>query len=50
MRSVIHKAFGQIRDNGKGAAFQVPQARVPDGEQMRDFVYVKDCVEVIWWF
>jgi ADP-L-glycero-D-manno-heptose 6-epimerase len=21
-----------------------------DGEQKRDFIYVKDCVDVIWWF
>ncbi|MEA2014823.1 MAG: ADP-glyceromanno-heptose 6-epimerase [Thermodesulfobacteriota bacterium] len=50
MRSVIHKSFGQIRDTGKVKLFKSHRPDFHDGEQMRDFIYVKDCVDVIWWF
>lgn len=50
MRSVIHKAFGQIRDRGQVRLFKSHRPEYPDGGQLRDFVYVKDCVEVLWWF
>ncbi|HPQ43613.1 MAG TPA: ADP-glyceromanno-heptose 6-epimerase [Syntrophales bacterium] len=50
MRSVIHKSFGQIRETGKVRLFKSHKTGFTDGEQKRDFIYVKDCVEVIWWF
>ncbi len=50
MRSVIHKSFGQIRETGKVKLFKSYRPDFRDGEQKRDFVYVKDCAEVIWWF
>ncbi len=49
MRSVIHKSFGQIRETGKVKLFKSHRPDFRDGEQKRDFVYVKDCAEVIWW-
>jgi len=49
MRSVIHKAFGQIRESGKVRLFKSYKPEYPDGGQVRDFVYVKDCVDVLWW-
>jgi ADP-L-glycero-D-manno-heptose 6-epimerase len=49
MRSVVHKAFGQIRAEGKVRLFRSSRPEYMDGGQMRDFVYVKDCVEVLWW-
>lgn len=49
MRSVVHKAFGQIKDTGKVALFKSHRPQYSDGGQMRDFVYVKDCVDVLWW-
>ncbi|MBW2598527.1 MAG: ADP-glyceromanno-heptose 6-epimerase [Deltaproteobacteria bacterium] len=49
MRSIIHKSFGQIRETGKVKLFKSYRSDFRDGEQKRDFVYVKDCVEVIWW-
>lgn len=49
MRSVVLKAFEQIRQNGKLELFKSYNAKFKDGEQQRDFVYVKDCVEVLWW-
>jgi len=50
MRSVVHKSFEQIRDTGKVRLFKSHRQDFQDGEQMRDFVYVKDCVDVVWWF
>ncbi len=49
MRSVIHKAFGQIGETGRLRLFKSYQSEYPDGGQMRDFIYVKDCVDVLWW-
>jgi ADP-L-glycero-D-manno-heptose 6-epimerase len=49
MTSVIFKAFHQVRETGKVRLFKSYRSEYPDGGQMRDFVYVKDCVEVLWW-
>jgi ADP-L-glycero-D-manno-heptose 6-epimerase len=49
MRSVVHKAFEQIRDTGQVRLFKSHKPQYKDGGQMRDFVYVKDCVDVMWW-
>lgn len=49
MRSVVHKAFGQIAATGRVRLFKSCRPEYADGGQMRDFVYVKDCVEVLWW-
>lgn len=49
MRSVVHKAFGQILDTGRVSLFKSYRPDYRDGEQVRDFVYVKDVVDVIDW-
>jgi ADP-L-glycero-D-manno-heptose 6-epimerase len=49
MTSVIFKAFHQIRETGKVRLFKSYKKEYPDGGQMRDFVYVKDCLDVMWW-
>jgi ADP-L-glycero-D-manno-heptose 6-epimerase len=49
MRSVVHKAFGQIKSTGKMTLFKSHRPDYTDGGQMRDFVYVKDCIDVLWW-
>lgn len=50
MRSVVHKAFEQIRDTGKVCLFKSLNPKYKDGEQMRDFVYVKDAVDMTLYF
>jgi len=49
MTSVIFKAFHQIQETGKVRLFQSYKPEYPDGGQLRDFVYVKNCVNVMWW-
>ncbi len=46
MRSVAHKAFEQIRDTGKVKLFKSGNPEYKDGEQMRDFIYVKSAVDM----
>jgi ADP-L-glycero-D-manno-heptose 6-epimerase len=45
MRSVVHKAFEQIRETGKVRLFKSAHPDYRDGEQRRDFLYVKDAVD-----
>ncbi len=47
--SVVVKAFEQITKTGKVKLFKSNNPEYKDGEQLRDFVYVKDVVDVIWW-
>ncbi len=49
MRSVVHKAFEQIQEKGSLKLFKSYRSEFSDGDQKRDFVYVKDCVDVLWW-
>jgi ADP-L-glycero-D-manno-heptose 6-epimerase len=44
MRSVVHKAWGQIKKDGVVKLFKSYRPEFKDGEQLRDFVYVKDAV------
>jgi ADP-L-glycero-D-manno-heptose 6-epimerase len=46
MRSVVHKAFGQIMTTGKLKLFKSYKDGYKDGEQKRDFIYVKDAVNM----
>jgi ADP-L-glycero-D-manno-heptose 6-epimerase len=46
MRSVVSKAHLQIRNTGSIGLFRSYDPRYRDGEQMRDFLYVKDAVEM----
>jgi ADP-L-glycero-D-manno-heptose 6-epimerase len=50
MRSVVHKAFEQIREEGCVRLFKSQNKDYKDGEQMRDFIYVKDAVDMTLWF
>ncbi|NTW47035.1 MAG: ADP-glyceromanno-heptose 6-epimerase [Chlorobaculum sp.] len=49
MTSVVYKAFNQIGDNGSVRLFRSHRPDYADGEQMRDFVYVKDCTRIMQW-
>jgi ADP-L-glycero-D-manno-heptose 6-epimerase len=46
MRSVVSKSFEQISEEGRISLFKSHRSDFGDGEQMRDFVYVKDAVEM----
>jgi len=46
MRSLVNKAFDQIRDTGKLQLFKSANPDYEDGDFGRDFVYVKDAVEM----
>lgn len=46
MRSLVHKAYGQIKSTGKMQLFKSHRPEYKDGEQMRDFLYVKDAVKM----
>ncbi|MBL7893140.1 MAG: ADP-glyceromanno-heptose 6-epimerase [Bacteroidia bacterium] len=46
MASVVFHAFNQIKDKGSVKLFRSHNPNYKDGEQLRDFVYVKDVVEV----
>ncbi|HLZ18273.1 MAG TPA: ADP-glyceromanno-heptose 6-epimerase [Smithellaceae bacterium] len=49
MASVIFKSFHQIKKTGKVKLFKSYLPQYGDGGQMRDFVYVKDCIDAMWW-
>ena len=50
MRSVVHKAFEQVRDTGKVRLFKSLNPKFKDGEQMRDFIYINDAVDMTLFF
>ena len=49
MMSVICKKFRTVRDEGRIALFKSYRDDYKDGEQKRDFVYIKDTVEVMYY-
>ncbi|MDB5120721.1 MAG: ADP-L-glycero-D-manno-heptose-6-epimerase [Sphingobacteriales bacterium] len=48
MASVIFHTFNQIKKTGAMKLFQSHNPNFKDGEQMRDFVYVKDVINVLY--
>lgn len=50
MRSVVAKSFSQIKNEGILRLFKSYQSSYGDGEQRRDFIYIRDCCEVMAWF
>ena len=47
MKSVVSKAYERVAREGKMTLFKSHNHKYKDGEQMRDFVYVKDAVDVV---
>ncbi len=46
MRSLVNKAYQQIQATGEVGLFKSYKPEYKDGEQQRDFLYVKDAVEM----
>ena len=49
MASVIWHSFNQIKKNGQVKLFKSHRPDFQDGQQLRDFIYVKDVVKVMFW-
>lgn len=49
MRSVIAQNFVRARDGESIKLFKSEHPDFPDGGQKRDFIYVRDCVDVMLW-
>ena len=47
MRSVVKRSFEQISECGKMKLFRSYKKEYADGEQLRDFLYVKDAVKMV---
>lgn len=50
MRSVVAKAYQRVAEKGQMSLFKSYHAQYGDGEQKRDFIYVKDAVDVVMFF
>ena len=49
MRSVVNKIFPEVNAGRPVTLFKSHRAEYADGGQLRDFVYVDDCVKIIMW-
>jgi ADP-L-glycero-D-manno-heptose 6-epimerase len=49
MASVVFKAFNTVKATGSFSLFKSHRDDYQHGEQKRDFVYVKDCTDIMWW-
>lgn len=50
MASVIFHSYNQIKENGFVKLFKSHRPEFKDGEQLRDFIYVKDVLKICFWF
>ncbi len=50
MASVIFHSYNQIIEKGFVKLFKSHKAEFKDGEQLRDFIYVKDVLKICFWF
>jgi ADP-L-glycero-D-manno-heptose 6-epimerase len=50
MRSVINKAYPGVRDKGTMRLFRSHKKEYADGTQKRDFIYIKDALEMTLFF
>jgi ADP-L-glycero-D-manno-heptose 6-epimerase len=49
MRSVINKLYPLVKNGNDVTLFKSHKSEYFNGGQLRDFIYVKDCVQVILW-
>ncbi len=49
MASVVYHAFNQIQETGYLKLFKSHNTDYTDGGQLRDFIYVQDVVDVMYW-
>ncbi len=49
MASVVYHAYNQVKEKGEVKLFSSHNPEFADGEQMRDFVYVRDVVRMCIW-
>jgi ADP-L-glycero-D-manno-heptose 6-epimerase len=49
MASVVFHKFHEVKSGAPARLFRSDRAGIADGEQMRDFVHVDDCVNVMLW-
>ncbi|MDQ2718446.1 MAG: ADP-glyceromanno-heptose 6-epimerase [Bacteroidota bacterium] len=50
MASVIFHSYNQIKEEGFVKLFRSHKKEFKDGEQLRDFIYVKDVLKICFWF
>ena len=48
MASMVYKSFNQVTSTGKIKLFKSYNSKYADGEQLRDFIYIKDINKIIW--
>ncbi len=48
MASMVYKAFNQVKNSGRVKLFRSYNDDFEDGEQLRDFVYIDDAVNLTW--
>ncbi len=49
MASMVYKSYHQVQADGRLRLFKSHRPEYRDGEQLRDFVYVKDAVDALLW-
>lgn len=50
MASMVFHTFNQYKENAKVRLFKSHKEGYKDGEQLRDFIYIKDVVDVLYYF
>lgn len=49
-KSVVCTAFETLKKGNPVKLFKSNDAEYKDGQQLRDFIYIKDCVDAVMWF
>jgi ADP-L-glycero-D-manno-heptose 6-epimerase len=49
MMSVVNQVYHQILQKGTARLFKSDHPEYPDGGQLRDFIYINDCLDIMMW-